>query len=168
LSSFYRAAPPPILLACLLLQTLILPGWCWGAAEAGRPRIGLVLGGGGARGAAHIGVLKELERLQVPVDAIVGTSMGAIVGGLYASGMTTAELEELVQTLDWKSALSDSGTREDLSFRGKQDDEDFPIRFELGVRDGKLLLPHGVIQPQRLDLVLRELTIDSSHIDDFE
>jgi NTE family protein len=168
LSSFYRAAPPPILLACLLLQTLILPGWCWGAAEAGRPRIGLVLGGGGARGAAHIGVLKELERLQVPVDAIVGTSMGAIVGGLYASGMTTAELEELVQTLDWKSALSDSGTREELSFRGKQDDEDFPIRFELGVRDGKLLLPQGVIQGQRLDLVLRELTIDSSHIDDFD
>jgi NTE family protein len=168
LSPFCRAAPPPILLACLLLQTLIIPEGSWGAVEPGRPRIGLVLGGGGARGAAHIGVLKELERLQVPVDAIVGTSMGAIVGGLYASGMTIAELEELVRTLDWKSALSDSGAREELSFRGKQDDEAFPIRFELGVRDGELLLPQGVIQGQRLDLVLRELTIDSSHVKDFD
>ena len=61
-----------------------------------RPRIGLVLGGGGARGAAHIGVLRELENLRVPIDAIAGTSMGAIVGGLYASGRTPAELEELV------------------------------------------------------------------------
>ena len=62
----------------------------------GRPRVGLVLGGGGARGAAHIGVLKELERLNIPVDAIAGTSMGAIVGGLYASGMTSSELEALI------------------------------------------------------------------------
>ncbi len=138
------------------------------AEDPRRPRIGLVLGGGGARGAAHIGVLKELERLQVPVDAIVGTSMGAIVGGLYASGMSTAELEQLVRTLDWKSALSDGGSREDLSFRGKQDDEDFPIRFELGVRGKEFLLPQGVIQGQRLDLVLRDLTIDSSHIHDFD
>jgi NTE family protein len=94
--------------------------------------------------------------------------MGAIVGGLYASGTTTAELEELVRTLDWNSALSDSGAREDLSFRGKQDDADYPIRFELGVRDGRLLLPQGVIQGQRLDLVLRELTIDSSHVRNFD
>lgn len=168
MSLFSRAAPQPILLACLLLQSLILPEWCWGAADPERLRVGLVLGGGGARGAAHIGVLKELERLRVPVDAIVGTSMGAVVGGLYASGMTTAELEELIRTLDWKAALSDSGARDELSFRGKQDDEAFPIHFELGIRDGHLLLPQGVVQGQRLDLVLRALTIDSSHIDDFD
>ena len=68
------------------------------AAES-RPRVGLVLGGGGARGAAHIGVLRELERLRIPVDAIAGTSMGAIVGGLYAAGMTTEGLEDLVASL---------------------------------------------------------------------
>ncbi len=152
----------------ILLQSLPVTGLGAAAEDPARPRVGLVLGGGGARGAAHIGVLKELERLQVPVDAIVGTSMGAIVGGLYASGMSTDELEKLVRTLDWKSALSDAGSRDDLSFRGKQDDEDFPIRFELGVRGTELLLPQGVVQGQRLDLVLRELTIDSSHIQDFD
>jgi predicted acylesterase/phospholipase RssA len=66
-----------------------------------RPRVGLVLGGGGARGAAHIGVLRELEKLRVPVDAIAGTSMGAIIGGLYAAGMTPQQLEELIATLNW-------------------------------------------------------------------
>ena len=136
------------------------------AAE--RPKIGLVLGGGGARGAAHIGVLQELERMQVPIDAIVGTSMGAIVGGLYASGMTADELEELVGTLDWKDALSDRGERSDLSFRRKQDEDAYPIRFELGLRDGELQLPQGVLQGQKLDLVLRELTLNSSHIRDFD
>ncbi len=138
------------------------------AAAADRPKIGLVLGGGGARGAAHIGVLQELERMRVPIDAIVGTSMGAIVGGLYASGMTADELEELVGTLDWKDALSDRGERIDLSFRRKQDEDAYPIRFELGLREGELQLPQGVLQGQKLDLVLRELTLDSSHIRDFD
>ncbi|MGB5257108.1 MAG: patatin-like phospholipase family protein, partial [Woeseiaceae bacterium] len=138
------------------------------AAHGERPRVGLVLGGGGARGAAHIGVLKELERLRIPVDVITGTSMGAIVGGLYASGMTAAELEDLVGSLDWAGALSDKPDREDLSFRRKQDDAQFPIDFEVGVRGTDLQLPKGVIQGQKLDLLLRELTVKSSHIDDFD
>jgi NTE family protein len=133
-----------------------------------RLRVGLVLGGGGARGAAHIGVLKELERQRIPVDVITGTSMGAIVGGLYASGMTAAELEELVGSLDWAGALTDKPDREDLSFRRKQDDAEFPIDFELGVRGTDLVLPKGVIQGQKLDLLLRELTIKTSQIDDFD
>jgi NTE family protein len=133
-----------------------------------RLRVGLVLGGGGARGAAHIGVLKELERQRIPVDVITGTSMGAIVGGLYASGMTAAELEALVGSLDWAGALTDKPDREDLSFRRKQDDAEFPIDFELGVRGTDLVLPKGVIQGQKLDLLLRELTIKSSQIDDFD
>ena len=137
-------------------------------SDAGRLRVGLVLGGGGARGAAHIGVLQELERLQIPIDAIVGTSMGAIVGGLYASGMSSAELEELVATLDWADALRDSPSRSDLRFRRKQDDEQFPINLELGLSDGQLQLPQGAIQGQKLDLLLRELTLDVSHIDDFD
>lgn len=135
--------------------------------ETGRIRVGLVLGGGGARGAAHIGVLQELERLRIPVDAIVGTSMGAIVGGLYASGMSSAELEDLVATLDWAEALSDSPARSDLPFRRKQDDQQYPINLELGLGDGELQLPQGAIQGQNLDLLLRELTLDVSHVDDF-
>ena len=133
-----------------------------------RPRIGLVLGGGGARGAAHIGVLKELERLRIPVDAIAGTSMGAIVGGLYATGVNAEELEELVSSLDWNAALSDTAAREHLSFRRKQDDREFPINFELGLRGTDLLLPKGVIQGQELDLLLRKLTMHASHITDFD
>jgi NTE family protein len=134
----------------------------------GRLRVGLVLGGGGARGAAHIGVLKELERMRIPVDAIAGTSMGAIVGGLYATGMSAEELEDLVGSLDWAGALMDKLDRDDLSFRRKQDDAEFPINFELGVRGTELVLPKGVIQGQELDLLLRELTLRVSHIEDFD
>jgi len=131
-------------------------------------RVGLVLGGGGARGAAHIGVLKELERRRIPVDAIAGTSMGAIVGGLYATGMSADELEYLVGSLDWAGALADKPDRKDLSFRRKQDDAEVPIGFELGVRGTELVLPKGVIQGQKLDLLLRELTQHASHINDFD
>jgi len=81
------------------------------AGNDARPRIGLVLGGGGARGAAHIGVLRELERLRVPVDAIAGTSMGAIIGGLYAAGMTPQELEDLISNLDWAEVFQDAPRR---------------------------------------------------------
>ena len=133
-----------------------------------RPRVGLVLGGGGARGGAHIGVLKELERMRIPVDAIAGTSMGAIVGGLYATGMSAAELESLIGSLDWAGALSDEPDREDLSFRRKQDDAQVPIDFELGLRDASLVLPKGVVQGQNLDLLLRELTLNVSHVNDFD
>ena len=134
----------------------------------GRPRVGLVLGGGGARGAAHIGVLKELERLNIPVDAIAGTSMGAIVGGLYASGMTPSELEELINSLDWHGAFKDESSREHLRYRRKQDDAAFPMNFELGLRDGEILLPEGLLQGQRLGLILRELTLHVAEVDDFD
>ncbi len=135
---------------------------------AERPRVGLVLGGGGARGAAHIGVLKELERMQVPVDVIVGTSIGAIVGGLYASGMSTQELEELVTDRDWIAAFDDKPDRSDLSFRRKQDDEEYPVRFELGLESGRLQLPQGVVQGHQLDLMLRGLTRGTAHIANFD
>ncbi len=138
------------------------------AAHADRPRIGLVLGGGGARGAAHIGVLKELERHRVPIDAIAGTSMGAIIGGPYAPGKSPEELEHIVTTLDWADAMSDTPAREHLSFRRRLDDQHYPIKLELGLRDKELILPMGVVQGQRLDLILRELTIDVSHISDFD
>lgn len=138
------------------------------SAPQSRPRIGLVLGGGGARGAAHIGVLRELERLQVPIDAIAGTSMGAIVGGLYAAGKSPDELEAVVSSLDWRDSLKDKPARRDLSFRRKQDDAAYPIQLELGVREGEVLLPRGLIQGQRLGQELRELTESSAGITDFD
>jgi len=159
-SSFVIRHAQGLVTAMLVLATV--------TSYADRPRIGLVLGGGGARGAAHIGVLKELERQRIPIDAIAGTSMGAIIGGLYASGKTPAELEDIVTTLDWADAMSDTPSREHLSFRRKLDDERYPITLELGVRDKELLLPMGFVEGQRLDLILRELTIDVSHIDNYD
>jgi NTE family protein len=137
-----------------------------GAGE--RLRVGLVLGGGGARGAAHIGVLKVLEEQRIPIDVIAGTSMGAAVGGLYASGMSADELEALAGSLDWAAALNDQSSREFLSFRRKQDDSEFPVDLELGLRGAHLVLPQGVIQGQKLDLLLRELTLHVSQINDFD
>jgi NTE family protein len=133
-----------------------------------RPRIGLALGGGGARGAAHIGVLRELERLRIPIDAIAGTSMGAIVGGLYASGKNPDELQQLVESLDWADAFDDESERERRSFRRKQDDAAFPIPLELGLRDGSLKLPMGLVQGQKLSLILREQLLHVYDVHDFD
>ncbi len=93
--------------------------------KAGRPRICLVLSGGGARGMAHIGVLKVLEELKVPIDCIAGTSMGAVVGGLYASGMSAREIDATMRSVDWQEAFRDAPPRRDLAFRRKQDDREF-------------------------------------------
>jgi len=133
-----------------------------------RPRIGLALGGGGARGAAHIGVLKELERLRIPIDAIAGTSMGAVVGGLYASGKTPDELQKLIESLDWADAFTDRSKREQRSFRRKQDDAAYPIPLELGLRDGSLRLPKGLIHGQKLSLILREQLLHVYDVYDFD
>ncbi|MBK7250254.1 MAG: patatin-like phospholipase family protein [Gammaproteobacteria bacterium] len=137
-------------------------------AASPRPRIGLVLSGGGARGMAHIGVLKVLEDLRVPVDAIAGTSMGAIVGGLYASGLTAHEIENIMQSVDWRDAFRDTPPREDLSFRRKQEDRNFLVRFPLGLRGRKFLLPRGLIQGQKLSQALRRLTLPVDTVSDFD
>ncbi len=127
-----------------------------------------MLGGGGARGAAHIGVLRELERMRIPIDAIAGTSMGAIVGGLYASGMSVDELEELIAGMDWADAMSDEPERSDLRFRRKQDERNFPVNLDIGLERGRLKLPLGVVQGQKLDLILRNLTLPVSNVPDFD
>jgi NTE family protein len=97
-----------------------------------RPRICLVLSGGGARGMAHVGVLRVLEDLKIPIDCIAGTSMGAVVGGLYASGMSAHDLEATIRSLDWQEAFRDAPPRRDLAFRRKQDDRNFLVRLPLG------------------------------------
>ena len=132
-------------------------------------RIGLVLSGGAARGLAHIGVLKSLERQGVRIDAIAGTSMGAIIGGLYAAGYRVDELEQLALQLDWQQALSDSPPREDIPFRRKQDDRDFLIKQKLSFRDdGSLGLPLGVIQGQNLTMLLETLLVHRSDTRNFD
>jgi NTE family protein len=129
------------------------------APGATRPRICLVLSGGGARGIAHVGVLKALEEMHVPIDCIAGTSMGAVIGGLYASGMTASQIDETIRSLDWQEAFRDSPPRRELTFRRKQDDRNFLVRLPLGLKHGHLLLPKGFIQGQKLEETLRQLTL---------
>jgi NTE family protein len=135
---------------------------------APRPRVGLVLSGGGARGAAHIGVLKMLDELRVPVDAIAGTSMGAVVGGLYASGLSGAEIETLMTSLDWQDAFRDRPPRNDLSFRRKREDQDFLVQLPLGLKGRRFVLPRGLIQGQKLSMILREITLPTTRIESFD
>ncbi|MEZ1324164.1 patatin-like phospholipase family protein [Pseudomonas fluorescens] len=154
------------LLFCLLLGFLPL---LVHASEASRPKVGLVLSGGAARGLAHIGVLKALEEQGIKIDAIAGTSMGAVVGGLYASGYKIDELEKLALNIDWQAALSDAPPREDVPFRRKQDDRDFLVKQKLSFRDdGSLGLPLGVIQGQNLALLLESLLAHTSDTRDFD
>lgn len=123
----------------------------------GRPRVCVVLSGGGARGAAHIGVLKVLEALRVPVDCIAGTSMGSLVGGAYAGGMSTEAMKELVGTLSTQKLFRERPPRQDLSIRRKFDDHVNLFTPDIGVRSTGLLLPMGVVSGVRLETVLREL-----------
>ncbi|WP_265532381.1 patatin-like phospholipase family protein [Pseudomonas saponiphila] len=154
------------LLSCLLLCLLPLIAQ---SSEAPRPKIGLVLSGGAARGLAHVGVLKALEEQGICIDAIAGTSMGAVIGGLYASGYKIDELEKLALNIDWKQALSDAPPREDVPFRRKQDDRDFLVKQKLSFRDdGSLGLPLGVIQGQNLALLLESKLAHASDTRDFD
>src|SRR5450631_3198896 len=139
-----------------------------GAAPAARPKVCLVLSGGGSRGMAHIGVLKVLEELKVPIDCIAGTSMGAVVGGLYASGMTAAQIDATMRSVDWQEAFRDAPPRRDLAFRRKQDDRNFLVRLPLGLKHGQILLPKGFIQGQKLQETLRQLTLPFSNSTDFD
>src|SRR5450432_3282877 len=157
-----------------LFASLSLSSRAWADAQpaypeqASRPRICLVLPGGGARGMAHIGVLKVLEDLKIPIDCIAGTSMGAIVGGLYASGMTARQIESTMTSVDWQEAFRDAPPRRDLAFRRKQDDRNFLVRLPLGLKHGKILLPKGFIQGQKLQETLRQLTLPFSNSTDFD
>jgi NTE family protein len=113
-----------------------------GPAAAVRPRIALVLSGGGARGFAHIGVLRVLRELHVPVDVVVGTSMGGVIGGAYAAGASVGELERMARQTDWDSVVADRPARDHLSFRRREEDVLLPSRIEFGLnRDGVALPP---------------------------
>jgi NTE family protein len=133
-----------------------------------RPTVGLVLSGGGARGAAHVGVIKVLDELKIPVDFVAGTSMGAIIGGLYASGMPAGELTSLAETLDWQKLLTDRPPRAERSFRRKSDDDGFLVDFDLGVNKSGLIFPEGFIQGQNFELALKRLSLPVILIDNFD
>ncbi len=129
------------------------------AVAAERPKVGLALGGGGARGAAHVGVLIGLEELHVPVDAIAGTSIGSIVGGLYAAGLSTEQLDALFRQSNWDELFRDTPPRRQVSFRRKQEDLLQLWRLRISFDRGKVVLPTGLVSGQKLDYLLRTLTL---------
>ena len=139
-------------------------------APARRPKIGLALGGGGARGTAHIGVIRMLEQMHIPIDYVAGTSMGSVIGGLYACGYTPDEMEKLIAKIPWDTLFRDAPARPDQSFRQKEDDFDHLIPFEFGVnlKKGGLLLPPGLIAGSKLGFVLESATLPCSSVSSFD
>ena len=137
-----------------------------GATETplGRPRVCLVLAGGGARGTAHIGVIKVLEELRVPVDCIAGTSMGALVGAAYATGMGAAEMEQVVSGLSTEALFVDRPPRSEIPIRSKIDERRNYVGPEFGVRGGKLLVSKGLVAGEQLETTMRRLIRSSDVI----
>ncbi|UCB54473.1 MAG: patatin-like phospholipase family protein [Thiotrichales bacterium] len=159
-----------MLLACLLSTSIHADPDTGTVSENNneRPKIGLVLSGGGARGFAHIGVLKKIEELQIPIDIVVGTSMGSIIGGLYAIGLTPDEIEQGVKSIDWELVFNDFARREYRSFRRKQDDYLFTSQNRLGISSEGVNLPPGLIEGQQIELALDRLAYPGFHITDFD
>ncbi|HPA51164.1 MAG TPA: patatin-like phospholipase family protein [Thermoanaerobaculia bacterium] len=137
-------------------------------SAAERPTVGLVLSGGSAHGLAHVGVLKVLHELRIPVDVVTGTSMGSIVGGLYAAGMSPPEMEWLMGTIDWEDILDDRPSRDRLSFRRKQDEMPSYVDLEMGLTTRGLAFPSGLIAGQKLGFLLKSLTLGTVGIEEFD
>lgn len=138
------------------------------SATGQRPRIGLVLGGGGAKGGAHVGVLEVLESQRIPIDLVVGTSAGSAVGALYAMGYNASEIREIFSLTDWEKGFSDSTPRPDLSIRRKQDQLRYAIDIDLGWREGEFRIPEGIVQGQRLQILLNEMFMAASTVSRFD
>lgn len=129
--------------------------------EQEQPRIGLVLGGGGARGFAHLGVLQELEKRNIPIACIAGTSAGALIGGAYASGMPLDELQKLLDDTDWDALLAGSPARSNVPFDRKRNDYKNYVDMAMGVRDGKVVTPRGAINSQQIDMFIHRMVRDT-------
>lgn len=135
--------------------------------ETDRPKIGLALGGGGALGLAHIGVLKWLEENRIPVDYLAGTSMGGLVGGCYAMGMSPDSITNLMLQIPWDRVFDPVSPYDSLDFRRKEDRMDCPVETELGLRSGSINLPNG-LSVHEIGLLLSRLTFPYATIGSFD
>jgi NTE family protein len=137
------------------------------SAPRPRPKIGVALEGGGAMGLAHIGVLKWFEEHHIPVDYVAGTSMGGLVGGFYATGMSPDELKILINGMDWRKILSDRIPYEDLAFRRKEDQRAYPNSLIFGLRGG-LTLPAGLNAGHQIGLLIDRVTLPYDEVPSFD
>lgn len=159
------AAVAPALLAASILLGQAPPD---SAPPVRRPKIGLALGGGGARGMAHIGVIRALEELHVPIDYVAGTSIGSIIAGLYACGYTPDEIEKLIKSINWATLFEDAPERPQQSFRQKEDDFEHLIPFQFGLKKSGLALPPGLVAGSKLGFVLQNATLPCSSVSNFD
>ena len=139
-----------------------------GSPPSDRPSIGLVLSGGGARGFAHVGVLKLLEENRIPVDYIGGSSMGALIGAMYSMGWSPDEIQSFVSGLDWEMLLQPSVSFEHLSFRRKEDRRNIPAPIALPGKISDLKLPNALSSGQEIELLLDRITLDYASVKDFD
>lgn len=133
-----------------------------------RPQVALVLSGGGARGFAHIGVIEALEAHHVPIDIIIGTSMGSVIGGLYASGIPIQTIKEQCLAQKWSELIENSHHRKYKYYRRKKDDEIFIIKRTFGYSDGEITLPYGIFQGQPLYQFFNTFVLSTAHSGDFD
>jgi NTE family protein len=138
------------------------------APAAARPKIGLVLAGGGAKGAAHIGVLEVLDELRIPIDCVAGTSMGALVGATYATGMRPAEIKERVLAIDWERTVGGQGRRDRMPIKRKLATLTYTIPLEVGMNRGGIRMPGGLIVTQEIEQFLRTLVAPFRYTRDFD
>jgi NTE family protein len=141
------------------------------AAPAGarRPRIGVALSGGGARGFAHVGVLRGLEALRIPIDCIAGTSAGSAVGAAYAAGLSPDEIESALRSADWEQYMfDDAPPRQDQLQRRKSEDKAYILDLTLGYGDGEIRVPPGLISGQKIELFLNRMLGFSTQLDSFD
>ncbi|WP_394203976.1 patatin-like phospholipase family protein [Shewanella waksmanii] len=143
------------LLIAFLASSIISPSLF---AEEVRPKIGLALSGGGAKGSAHVAVLKVLEENRIPVDYIAGTSIGAYVGGMYALGYSATEIEAIMLGENWNDGYSDTIPRQALSYREKQHRDRFNIPINVGYSDGEVKVPNGLLRGQTMSTLLQRST----------
>jgi NTE family protein len=146
---------PAGLVACVL--GVLFAGGAWAQAGTARPKVGLVLGGGGARGAAHIGVLEVLENLHIPVDCVAGTSMGALVAGAWVAGVSPAQMREELARADWADMFQDNPDYADLNHRNKRLSQRFLPGSETGLKDSGAVTPPGVVSAQKIKLFFNRL-----------
>lgn len=130
-----------------------------------RPKVGLVLSGGAAKGIAHVGVIKVLEEVGIPVDFVAGTSMGSVVGGMYAVGYDAETMEEIVLRQNWNYLLSDNISRKNLSVEEKEEQSKYFVSFP--VKNFKIKLPSGLGEGQNVSMLLSRLAVPVHHIEDF-
>ncbi len=153
-----------LLAICVLLFSILASSYSQ-ISPGKRPKVGLVLSGGGAKGIAHIGVLKVLEEAGIPIDYIGGTSMGAIVGGLYSIGYTSRQLDSIVRAINWEEFLTDKVARRNLSMVEK--DEDLKYLFSFPIRGKKITLPTGIVAGQNISRLFSRLTSPVGNNKDF-